>query len=350
MDSTSASFEPKSIVKRILSLLALCLPLMASFGAPLEFTWPTPNDAYAMGKGPQAYILAREAGNSESGQFGCTLNEGMLFHDGLDLKPLQRDWMDEPTDPVRAVMPGIVRYLNRDRYKSEWGLYVVIEHNDLKPKLVSVYSHLRNIPFELSVDQMVEEGQIIGTLGRSTPDSSLSKSDAHLHFEVALRMADSFPGWYGRQKTSGPNRNGVWHPRNLLAIDFLDLVGKLKMGDQDTVQDYFLMQPIAVSLKVQSMKTPDFIRRYPELIGETLNQGESHGWQINFNSYGIPTAWRNLTRDEVVAMGPNLTEVVYHDPAELANYPCYELVESNWQGQVVPSPRLLEIVSILFDL
>ncbi|MEZ5274753.1 MAG: M23 family metallopeptidase [Opitutaceae bacterium] len=337
-------------MKRILSLTTLIISVTASFGEPLEFTWPTPNDAYAMGKGPQGYILAREAGNADSGQFGCTLNQGMLFHDGLDLKPLQRDWMDEPTDPVRAILPGIVRYINRDRYKSEWGLYVVVEHNTLEPKLLSVYSHLRNIPYELAEDQMVEEGQVIGTLGRSTPDGSLSKSEAHLHFEVALRLADTFPGWHSRHQEAGPNRNGVWNPRNLLAIDFLDLVGKLKMGDQDNIRDYLLMQPIAVSIKVQSLKTPDFIRRYPELIGEELNQGESHGWQINFNGYGVPIAWRTLTREEVVVMGPNVTEVVYHDPSELMDYPCYELVEANWQGQVVPGPRLLEIVSILFNL
>ena len=112
----------------------------------------------------------------------------------------------------------------------------------------------------------------------------------------------------------------------------------------------FLFTVLLFSIKVQSLKTPDFIRRYPELIGEALNQGENHGWQINFNGYGVPIAWRTLTRDEIVAMGPNVTEVVYHDPAELMDYPCYELVEANWQGQVVPGPRLLEIVSILFNL
>jgi len=338
-------------VKKTLSIFTFLAVAAISSGEALEFTWPTPNDAWAMGKGPEAYILSREVGNLKSGQFGCTLNNGMLFHDGLDLKPIQWDWMDEPTDPVRSIMPGVVRYINRDHYKSDWGLYVVVEHHLIEPKIVSVYSHLRRIPFDLKVGQLVAEGQIIGTLGRSNAETSgLPKAEAHLHFEVALRLSDSFPAWYDRQETSGPNNNGIWNPRNLLAIDFLDLVEKLKAGDSDTVQHYFFKDPIAVSLKVQSLKTPDFIRRYPELIGESLNQGEIHGWQINFNAYGLPSAWRTLTKDEVVTMGPNVTEVVYHDPTELMAYPCHELVEANWQGTVVPGPRLLEIVNILFDL
>ncbi len=337
-------------MKRILTLSTLLISVFALNGEPLEFSWPTPNDAYAMGKGPDAYLLRREVGNPDSGDFGCTLNQGMLFHGGLDLKPLQRDWMDEPTDPVRSVMPGVVRYINRDLYKSDWGRYIVVEHNELDPMLLSVYSHLRKIPYDLAVNQRVKEGQVIGTLGHSSADMSLNKSTAHLHFEVALRLADTFPEWYDRQNTSHPNHNGIWHPRNLLAIDFLDLVANLKMGEQDTIQDYFLMQPIAVSLKIQSLKAPDFIRRYPDLIGEDLNQGSAHGWQINFNAYGLPTAWRTLTKQEVVGMGPNVTEVVYHDPHELGKYRCNELVEANWQGEVVPGPRLLEIVGILFDL
>ena len=144
------------IVKRILTLSTLLFVAVALNGEPLEFTWPTPNDAYAMGKGPDGYLLRRESGNAVSGDFGCTLNHGMLFHGGLDLKPLQRDWMDEPTDPVRAIMPGTVRYINQDRYNSPWGLYIVIEHYDLEPKLLSVYSHLRSIPFEWAVNQEVE--------------------------------------------------------------------------------------------------------------------------------------------------------------------------------------------------
>ena len=109
------------------------------------------------------------------------------------------------------------------------------------------------------------------------------------------------------------------------------------------------MEPIAVSLKVQSLKTPDFIRRYPEFIGESPTQGEVYGWQVNFNAHGLSSAWRTLTKDEVITMGPNIPEVVCHDPAELMNYPCHELVEENWQGTVVPGPLLREIVNIIFD-
>lgn len=345
------SFEPIPTVKKTLSIFTFLAIAAISFGGALEFTWPTLNDAWAMGKDPSAYILSREPGNPVSGQFGCTLNDGMLFHDGIDLRPLQWDWMDEPTDPVRSIMPGVVRYINRDRHMSEWGQFVVIEHHLLDPKLVSVYSHLRSVKSELKVGATVKEGQVIATLGRSRSGVyNLPKTHAHLHFEVALRLSDSFPQWYDRQDTSGPNNNGVWNPRNLLAIDFLDLVESLKEGDVDTIQHYFFMEPIAVSLKVQSLKKPDFIRRYPDLIGESPNQGEIYGWQINFNAYGLPSAWRTLTKSEVVTMGPNTTEVVYHDPGELVNYPCHELVEANWQGKVVPGPRLLEIVSILFDL
>ena len=106
-------------MKKTLSLLTFLIIAVVSHGDALAFTWATPNDAWVTDKDPEFYILSREVGNLESGQFGCTLNNGMLFHDGLDLKPLQWDWMDEPTDPVRAIMRGVVRYINRDRFKIE---------------------------------------------------------------------------------------------------------------------------------------------------------------------------------------------------------------------------------------
>ena len=275
----------------------------------------------------------------------------MLFHNGLDLKPLQRDWMDEPTDPVRSIMPGIVRYINRDRYNSQWGLYIVVEHYDLDPKLLSVYSHLRNIPFELSVNQKVEEGQVIGTLGHTSKSETSAKPRPSCILKWPCVCPTRSRTGMVSQDTSETNGTGSGIPAICWPSTFLDMAGNLKSGGQDNVKDYILMQPIAVSLKVQALKSPDFIRRYPSLIGEALSKGKGgHGWQINFNAYGLPTAWRTLTKDEVVGMGPNVTEVVYHDPEELDRYPCHELVEANWQGEVVAGPRLLEIISILFNL
>ena len=91
----------------------------------------------------------------------------------------------------------------------------MVEHHLLEPKLVSVYSYLRSIPFDLKVDELVEEGQVIATLGRSKSGNfNLPKPEALLLFDLwsALRLRFSVSGDL-IQATSGSNGPSV-----LLAI------------------------------------------------------------------------------------------------------------------------------------
>src|SRR3954454_24177907 len=89
---------------------------------PLNFVLPTDNDALLRGDGPAFYqYIERDYHGEKStpwegGRYGFVRNPrptsaGIVYtrlHEGIDIKPLQRDASGEPTDVVRAIAPGVV--------------------------------------------------------------------------------------------------------------------------------------------------------------------------------------------------------------------------------------------------
>jgi murein DD-endopeptidase MepM/ murein hydrolase activator NlpD len=63
--------------------------------------------------------------------------------------------------PVIALGDGVIETM---RYKSQTGHYLTIRHNS---QYTSQYLHLQNLPDALSTGMFVEQGQVIGEVGRS---------------------------------------------------------------------------------------------------------------------------------------------------------------------------------------
>ena len=66
------------------------MPFAWGQGEPALF-WPTPNDAFYKGKGVESFIQPTAGNTVSSGLFGSVRNGGYRFHEGLDMKAVQRN-------------------------------------------------------------------------------------------------------------------------------------------------------------------------------------------------------------------------------------------------------------------
>ncbi|MBL4576764.1 MAG: M23 family metallopeptidase [Opitutaceae bacterium] len=339
-------------MKKFLLTILISAGLTPAF-ANLDIVWPVPNDGFLEAKPYEAYIQPHPHEDGiESGLFGCVRNNRTSLHKGIDIRATQFDRMEESLDPIHSILQGKIRYINRIPRLSNYGRYIVIEHTETSPSLLSVYSHLRSIPEDLKRGQIVRKGQFIGILGRSTSKRSIAKRNAYLHFEVGFQLSNQFAAWHKNLKPAPAvsNQHENWHPGNLIGLDFLELLTYLSKRENASVKDYLFSRPLATSIKVQTRNIPDFVRRHPELLAKPMSEGQVSGWQINFTGSGIPYAWKALSQDEISSLGPNNMKVVFHDEKVLGAYPCNNLVATNWKGEAIPGSWARHVIDLLLDI
>lgn len=283
----------------------------------VKLIWPTPNPAWAEAGELSAYVQPTVSGDVRSGLFGSVRSGGRQFHEGLDLFPLERDRQGEPIDPVFAVLPGVVRHASNQAGNSSYGRYVVLEHPQEKPAVYTLYAHLRELAPGVTPGREVEAGARLGTMGRSAGGYTIPKERAHLHFELGLRVTDRFAAWYAARGFGSPNPHGLWNGMNLMGVDPLALFARQQRGDLRTLADFFAEMPPAVVLQTARSATPDFVRRYPELVADggseaTLAEAGG-GWEITLNPTGVPFRWRRMATAETVGWKPGEVRIVQVD-------------------------------------
>lgn len=332
----------------VFSLLALFIaPLV--WGQRLDIKWPTPNPAWAQGKGPEAWAQPTVSGTIESGMFGCVRSNGTQFHEGLDIRPISRDKRREPTDKVTAAMSGVIRYVNTRVGNSSYGRYIVMEHPDAVPAVYTLYAHLAKIESGIAPGRSVKIGQEIATMGRSAGGYGIPVDRAHLHFEIGLLATQDLTSWYAWKRFGSPNEHGAFNGMNLMGIDPWDYLSTWRSGKVDNFQEYFGRMQSVVRVRVATTRTPDYIQRYPALLTKKIPMGIVSGWEIQCNSTGLPFTWTPLGPDEVAGMRPNTAKIVaVNDPA-LRAYRCKSLVKKRGSGYV-PDSDLERMLQQVFGL
>src|SRR6266567_7041914 len=125
----------------------------------VDLVLPTDNDALFSGGGGAFYQYIERNFKGvkstpwEGGQYGFVRDPtdtagGIVytrFHEGVDIRPLQRDPRGEPLDEVRAIADGKVVHTNLVPGYSNYGKYVVIEHQWGGSSYYSLYGHLSSI-------------------------------------------------------------------------------------------------------------------------------------------------------------------------------------------------------------
>ncbi|NJK92239.1 MAG: M23 family metallopeptidase [Blastochloris sp.] len=117
----------------------------------VHLIFPTANRGLVEGR-PEEFYQPTISKRAISGMYGFVRSSEPeparyfdLFHEGIDIRPLQRDAKGEPLDQVVAMASGQVVYVNKVASKSNYGRYVVLRHGFGKWEMYSTYGHLASV-------------------------------------------------------------------------------------------------------------------------------------------------------------------------------------------------------------
>lgn len=324
--------------------MALCLLLLVNSHAALM--WPTPNPAFQNAQPIEAFIQSTASGLPESGLFGCVRNGGGRFHEGIDLYPVRRDQRGEASDAIYAVLPGRIVYLNKTSAHSNYGCYIVLEHDQESLAFHTLYAHLASVEDHISVGTRVESGTQLGIMGRSA-SSTIPRVRAHLHFEIGFRLTDHFQVWYDRQQFGSKNRHGNWNGMNLVSIDPLDFYQSIRRGTVTNVAEYLNDIPAYARIRVQTSTIPDFVKNYPALVTRPYAGRQLIAWDIAFSQYGVPKEWTPRFIDEMIGGRPGDVKVLAYNPKRLKEQTCQRVLNMHSNTPKISS-RTLKTLQKLF--
>ena len=279
-------------------LLLASFPAMGQ-GQPdsLNLALPTDNDAIYRGDGPEFYqYIERDYQGVKStpwegGQYGFVRDPvettaGIVytrFHEGIDIRPLQRDERGEPLDQVRAIAAGLVVHTNLVAGFSNYGKYVVVEHRWDGCNYYSLYGHLSSI--QVHVGQRVQQRDQLGVMGHT--GDGLNQTRAHLHLELNLMLSRQFESWHDSLFKTDPNHNGLYNGINLMGIDIARLYLALRKQPSLTIPEFLSEDETLYRVLLPDSSHFDLRRFYPWMVAQK-NGEKPVSWEVSFNRAGVP--------------------------------------------------------------
>ncbi len=296
------------------------LAFVSVAGAAPLLDYPTANRAITSGESEEFYqYVDRYFGGEKSqpwqgGQFGYVRTPRVIdgnvvytrMHEGIDIKPLNRDADGHPTDPILASAAGTVAYVNDSPGGSNYGRYVVVTHRAAGSDYYTLYAHLASVAVEAG--DAVEQGQTLGIMGYS--GRGLDRTRAHVHFEFALMMSEHFNGWHAEVYRPGINPHGNFNGQNLAGINPAELlVAAAAEPDTFSLEDFLRSQPIHYKIAIPASPSFTLHERYPWMLEG--DDSDARAWEVGFTQYGAPV--------RVAAMDETLTEprVTFVKPTEI---------------------------------
>jgi len=314
--------------RRVLLLIAVSVVFRATARA-LDICLPTANDALLRPGAEAEFFQPTVDGTTESGMFGCVRSHGHRFHEGIDIKCLERDRRGEPTDPIHAVADGEVAFINAKPGLSNYGRYIVLRHNWDGVQVCTLYAHLRDIAAGLVAGQPVRKGQVIATLGHSANTrEGISRDRAHLHFEINFLMNPYFHIWYPKHDPDAPPF-GNYNGQNLIGLDPAAFLRAYAANRKLNFAEYVSKQPIAFTVLIGARPIP-WLNLHPEEVQPA--SGTPVAYEIGMTAWGMPVTVWPRTSEEVGESQQRLLQrglpVVHRvNDSELARWTCNELLE-----------------------
>ncbi len=290
---------------------ALCLYVIAALGMAnplcardaMKLSLPTENTSIFSSDPSQFYMYTNRSfeGRStkpwEGGTYGFSRNpkrtaDGLIntrLHEGIDIRPIRRDANGVPQDAVRAISDGKVMHTCVQSGQSNYGRYVVIEHQWKDGNYYSLYAHLNSI--SVKPGQSVKRGSPIGVLGYTGRGINLTR--AHLHLEVNLFLHSGFPRYHDKA-LSGTNHHGVFNGLNLVGVNVAELFKQSRRDDGLTIAEFIAKNhPPHYRVAIPDGSRLEIVARYPWISkGKKPSSGP---WEISFSREGIPVAARPIT-------------------------------------------------------
>lgn len=273
----------------VLGFLAVVVGVAGQAGPVLHL--PTANQALLQPGGEDRFFVGTEGKPWTSGQFGCVRSDGHQFHEGIDIRCLNRDRHGEPTDPVQASADGTVAYISRHPGLSNYGNYVVLRHGIDGLEVYTLYAHLSAVRANLQVGDSVRTGEVIATMGRtSNTRQRITKERAHVHFEVDVAVSDRFAQWYAERYPGQRNDHGNFHGHNLLGIDPAAVLREeAHLGRTFNLAHFLESQPEMCRVMVRTRSLP-WARRYSALVqpnAVAAREGVA-GYELSLSFNGVP--------------------------------------------------------------
>jgi murein DD-endopeptidase MepM/ murein hydrolase activator NlpD len=287
----------------------------------VQIIWPTPNPGFINGANMSTWIQDTGTGDPDSGLFGCVRDDEHKFHEGIDIKCVQRDRTGEPLDPIYAAMAGKVVYISNASGNSSYGRYIVLEHPGTDAPVYTLYAHLAAIQPGVEVGKDVYAGQVIARMGHSAVPP-IPRERAHMHFEVGVRLTDNFQPWYNSKGYGSPNLHGLYNGMNLTGFDELAFFEAVKAGKFHGFNSYIRALPTAFTLRITTSEVPDYVHRYPGLLTKPVPQAGVAGWDIEFTWYGLPKQWTPLATGTPGLGKPGAIALVSYVPTEFNGCSC----------------------------
>ena len=285
----------------------------SAFGQPVNIVLPTENHGLVTGDNAGFYQYVKRDFEGvistpwEGGQYGFVRNPRRFgatvldtrFHEGMDIRPLHRDTNGEPLDVIHAIAAGNVVYANNVASASNYGRYIVIEHQFGGCPYYSLYAHLSAI--DVAIGNQVAQGDSIAVMGHT--GEGIDRERAHVHLELNLLLNSDFERWSKKYFREDGNRHGNFNGQNLDGLDIGRLYLELVKNPQETIPEFFRKEAAWYRVLVPASPRMDLLQRYPWLSG---GQAAAQAWEISFNQAGIPLRFE--ARTETVAR-PVLTWV-----------------------------------------
>jgi murein DD-endopeptidase MepM/ murein hydrolase activator NlpD len=290
----------------------------------LELALPTDNDALFHGGGAAFYqYIERDYHGEKStpwegGQYGFVrdpeqTNSGIVytrFHEGIDIKPMQRDENGEPRDEVRAIADGKVVYTSLAAGYSNYGKYIVIEHTFDGCPYYSLYGHLSKI--DVRAGEMVQRGQHVAMMGYT--GVGINRERAHVHLELNLILSHNFEGWYGATHKNDPNHHGIYNGINLSGLNIAKLYLQLRDNPSLTIPQFLSHEEIFYKVAFPRSRHFELAKLYPWMATGSAD-AEPRSWDVSFARSGLPlrieASDRKLKDPEIVYVKPSSLNASY---------------------------------------
>jgi murein DD-endopeptidase MepM/ murein hydrolase activator NlpD len=275
----------------------------SALGQPVNIVLPTENHGLLNGDNGSFYQYVKRDFEGESstpwegGEYGFVRNPRKFgttvlytrFHEGMDIRPLQRDANGEPLDAIHAIAAGKVVYLNNVPSYSNYGRYIVIEHQFGGCPYYSLYAHLSAV--QVNIGAQVSQGDSIAVMGHT--GEGIDRDRSHVHLELNLLLNDDFERWSNKYFPRDGNRHGNYNGQNLDGLDIGRLYLELKKNPQKSIPEFLQEETTWYRVLVPASTRMDLLRRYPWLSG---GQTEAKAWEISFNQAGIPIHFEAKTQ------------------------------------------------------
>jgi murein DD-endopeptidase MepM/ murein hydrolase activator NlpD len=263
----------------------------------LNLTLPTDNDAIFRGDGPAFYQCVERDYQGvkttpwEGGQYGFVRDPKEIgghivftrFHEGIDIRPLQRDAQGEPLDEVRAIAPGKVVHTSLAAGYSNYGKYVVIEHQWDGSSYYSLYGHLSEI--SVHPGESVGRGERVARMGHT--GTGINQIRSHLHLELNLVYSHQFNGWYSTFFPNDPNHHDIYNGLNLAGIDIAGLYLALQKDPSMSVSKFLSNGPLFYTVAIPRSRHFELPKKYPWMLVKEAGP-DTKSWRVSFLASGVP--------------------------------------------------------------